>query len=85
MKFKHLQSVSSLGVPLPSVVFEWVYQVAKKEIWLVCVGADAGMGGFFAGGCPLLPVRVGEMAKPRVGLQNSRLQRPRPACTERKC
>ncbi|TAE41246.1 MAG: acetoacetate--CoA ligase [Runella slithyformis] len=67
LKFKYLQSVSSVGVPLPSVVFEWVYQVVKKEIWLVCVGADAGMGGFFAGGCPLLPVRVGEMQSRALG------------------
>lgn len=56
-----LKAMGSTGSPLPLEGFRWVYQQVKEDIWLVSTsgGTDPSTG--FVGGCPLLPVRAGEI------------------------
>jgi len=56
-----LKGIGSTGSPLPLEGFEWIYEKVKKDLWLVSTsgGTDPCTG--FVGGCPLLPVRSGEI------------------------
>ena len=56
-----LKGIGSTGSPLPPEGFEWIYDKVKKDLWLVSTsgGTDPCTG--FVGGCPLLPVRSGEI------------------------
>ena len=56
-----LGGIGSTGSPLPPEGFKWVYDKVKADLWLVSTsgGTDPCTG--FVGGCPLLPVRIGEI------------------------
>ena len=56
-----LKSVGSTGSPLPPEGFEWVYEHVKEDLWLFSTSGGTDLCTAFVGGCPLLPVRVGEL------------------------
>lgn len=58
---QQLRSVSSTGAPLPPEAFDWVYDNVGKEIWLCSMSGGTDVCTAFVGGCPLLPVKEGEI------------------------
>jgi acetoacetyl-CoA synthetase len=56
-----LQSIGSTGSPLPSEGFGWVYDAVKRDLWLASVSGGTDVVSAFVVGCPLLPVRAGEL------------------------
>jgi acetoacetyl-CoA synthetase len=56
-----LQSIGSTGSPLPPEGFAWVYDAVKRDLWLASVSGGTDVVSAFVVGCPLLPVRAGEL------------------------
>ncbi len=61
LNLEKLKGIGSTGSPLPPEGFKWAYDKVKEDLWLVSTsgGTDPCTG--FVGGCPILPVRVGEI------------------------
>ena len=59
--FAHLRCVGVTGSPLPVEGFEWFYDAVGPDTWLAPVSGGTDVVTAFVGGCPLLPVRAGEM------------------------
>ncbi|MEM1316488.1 MAG: acetoacetate--CoA ligase, partial [Pseudomonadota bacterium] len=56
-----IRSVSSTGSPLPPEAYDWIYAHVSPDCWLAPISGGTDLAGAFVGGCPLLPVRAGEM------------------------
>ena len=56
-----LRSVGSTGSPLSPEGFAWVYEKAKPDAWLFSTSGGTDVCTAFVGGCPLLPVYLGEL------------------------
>ncbi len=56
-----LRAVGSTGAPLPEEGFEWVYESLKGDLTLGSISGGSDVCTAFVGGCPLLPVRSGEI------------------------
>jgi acetoacetyl-CoA synthetase len=56
-----LRSIGSTGSPLPPESFEWVYTHVKSDVWLFSTSGGTDVCTAFVGGCPLLPVYMGEL------------------------
>ena len=56
-----LKSIGSTGSPLPPEGFDWVYKNVKEDVWLFSMSGGTDLCTAFVGGCPLLPVRSGEL------------------------
>jgi acetoacetyl-CoA synthetase len=56
-----LRSIGSTGSPLPPEGFDWVYEHVKSDLWLFSTSGGTDVCTAFVGGCPLLPVHVGEL------------------------
>ena len=56
-----LRGVGSTGSPLPPEGFRWVYEEVGRRMWLVSFSGGTDLCTGFVGGCPLLPVRAGEI------------------------
>ncbi len=56
-----LRTLSSTGSPLPPESFDWVYDHVKSELWLCSMSGGTDVCTAFVGGCPLWPVRKGEI------------------------
>ncbi len=56
-----LRALGSTGAPLPEEGFEWVYESLKSDITLGSISGGSDVCTAFVGGCPLLPVRSGEI------------------------
>jgi len=56
-----LKTLGSTGSPLPASGFRWVYANVKRDVWLVSGSGGTDVASGFVGGCPLLPVRAGEI------------------------
>jgi acetoacetyl-CoA synthetase len=56
-----LVSVGSTGAPLPPETFAWTYGAVKRDLWLASVSGGTDVCTAFLVGCPLLPVRAGEL------------------------
>jgi len=56
-----LRAVGSTGSPLPPEGFQWVYEHVKRDLWLYSTSGGTDVCTAFVGGCPLLPVYVGEI------------------------
>jgi acetoacetyl-CoA synthetase len=56
-----LRSIGSTGSPLAPESFEWVYAHVKEDIWLFSTSGGTDVCTAFVGGCPLLPVYMGEL------------------------
>ncbi|HET8618168.1 MAG TPA: acetoacetate--CoA ligase [Acidimicrobiales bacterium] len=57
-----LRSVGSTGAPLPAEGFEWVYEAVGPDVLLSSVSGGTDVCTAFVGGCPLVPVRAGEIS-----------------------
>jgi acetoacetyl-CoA synthetase len=56
-----LRSVGSTGSPLSPEGFQWVYDQLGRDTWLFSSSGGTDVCTAFVGGCPLLPVRAGEL------------------------
>ena len=56
-----LRHIGSTGSPLSEDGFRWVYEAIGADVWLGPMSGGTDVCTAFVGGCPLLPVRVGEM------------------------
>jgi acetoacetyl-CoA synthetase len=57
-----LRSVGSTGAPLPAEGFEWVHEAVGDDVLLSSVSGGTDVCTAFVGGCPLVPVRSGEIS-----------------------
>ena len=57
----HLRSVGSTGSPLTPEGFRWVYDEVKPDLWLFSTSGGTDVCTAFVGGCPTLPVYLGEL------------------------
>jgi acetoacetyl-CoA synthetase len=57
-----LRAVGSTGAPLPAEGFEWVYESVAPDVHLSSVSGGTDVCTAFVGGCPLVPVRAGEIS-----------------------
>jgi acetoacetyl-CoA synthetase len=56
-----VKSIGSTGSPLSPEAFEWVHDNVKQDIWLASISGGTDVCSAVVGGCPLLPVRSGEI------------------------
>ncbi|MHB1539371.1 MAG: acetoacetate--CoA ligase, partial [Solirubrobacteraceae bacterium] len=56
-----LHSIGSTGSTLPPEGFEWVYEQLGSRVWLFSTSGGTDVCTAFLGGCPLLPVHLGEL------------------------
>ncbi|HKY66955.1 MAG TPA: acetoacetate--CoA ligase [Acidimicrobiales bacterium] len=57
-----LRGVGSTGAPLPAEGFAWVYEAVKDDVLLSSISGGTDVCTAFVGGCPLVPVRAGEIS-----------------------
>jgi acetoacetyl-CoA synthetase len=62
-----MRSLGSTGSPLPPEGFNWVYEHVKSDVWLFSTSGGTDVCTAFVGGCPLLPVRIGELQARALG------------------
>ncbi len=62
-----LRSVGSTGSPLSHEGFEWVYDHLGADTWLFSTSGGTDVCTAFVGGCPLLPVHLGELQARALG------------------
>jgi acetoacetyl-CoA synthetase len=56
-----LRAIGSTGSPLAPESFQWVYEHVKHDLWLFSTSGGTDVCTAFVGGCPLLPVYLGEL------------------------
>jgi acetoacetyl-CoA synthetase len=57
-----LRGVGSTGAPLPADGFAWVYEAVGRDLLLSSISGGTDVCTAFVGGCPLVPVRAGEIS-----------------------
>jgi acetoacetyl-CoA synthetase len=57
-----LRSVGSTGAPLPGEGFDWVYEAVRSDLLLSSISGGTDVCTAFVGGCPLVPMRRGEIS-----------------------
>ncbi len=57
-----LRGVGSTGAPLPAEGFDWVYEEVGDDVLLSSISGGTDVCTAFVGGCPLVPVRSGEIS-----------------------
>jgi len=62
-----LRGVGSTGAPLPAEGFAWVYEAVRDDVLLTSISGGTDVCTAFVGGCPLVPVRAGEIACRHLG------------------
>jgi acetoacetyl-CoA synthetase len=62
-----LRAVGSTGSPLAPESFEWVYEHVGRETWLFSTSGGTDVCTAFVGGCPVLPVYLGELQARALG------------------
>jgi acetoacetyl-CoA synthetase len=62
-----LRSVGSTGSPLSPEGFRWVYEHVGSDTWLFSTSGGTDLCTAFVGGCPLLPVYLGELQARSLG------------------
>jgi acetoacetyl-CoA synthetase len=63
-----VRAIGSTGAPLPASGFGWVYENVKRDVWLASVSGGTDVCTGFLVGCPLLPVRAGEIQCAALGV-----------------
>ncbi len=58
---RQLKGFGSTGSALTADGFEWVYSHVKESVWLASISGGTDLVTAFLGGCPVLPVRSGEI------------------------
>jgi acetoacetyl-CoA synthetase len=68
LDLRSVRSILQTGSTLPPSTWRWVYERIASDVWLqsVCGGTDVCSA--LAGGSPLLPVRVGRIQCPALGV-----------------
>ncbi len=61
LAFSALKAVGSTGAPLPVSGYAWVYQHIKRDVMLSSISGGTDVCSAFLIGCPILPVRAGEL------------------------
>jgi acetoacetyl-CoA synthetase len=64
-----LRGVGSTGAPLPAEGFDWVYEALGPDVVLSSVSGGTDVCTGFVGGCPLVPVRSGEISCRHLGVR----------------
>ncbi|MFS8585112.1 MAG: acetoacetate--CoA ligase [Acidimicrobiia bacterium] len=64
-----LRAVGSTGAPLPAAGFEWVYEAVGDDLLLSSISGGTDVCTAFVGGCPLVPVRAGEISCRYLGVR----------------
>lgn len=67
-KLPNLRLILSTGSPLVAESFDWVYQAVKPEVQLASITGGTDLLSCFALGCPIAPVRRGELQKRGLGM-----------------
>jgi acetoacetyl-CoA synthetase len=62
-----LRAVGSTGSPLAPEGFEWVYEHVGRDTWLFSTSGGTDVCTAFVGGCPVLPVHLGELQARALG------------------
>jgi acetoacetyl-CoA synthetase len=62
-----LRAVGSTGSPLAPEAFPWVYEHVGAETWLFSTSGGTDVCTAFVGGCPVLPVYLGELQARALG------------------
>jgi acetoacetyl-CoA synthetase len=62
-----LRAVGSTGSPLAPEGFEWVYEHVGRDTWLFSTSGGTDVCTAFVGGCPVLPVYLGELQARALG------------------
>jgi acetoacetyl-CoA synthetase len=57
-----LRALGSTGAPLPAEGFRWVYQAVEPSLLLSSMSGGTDVCTAFVGGCPMVPVRAGEIS-----------------------
>jgi acetoacetyl-CoA synthetase len=63
-----LKTILSTGSPLAHESFEYVYRDFKHDVCLSSISGGTDILSCFVGGCPILPVYVGEIQAPGLGM-----------------
>ncbi|MCP4094556.1 MAG: acetoacetate--CoA ligase [Planctomycetes bacterium] len=63
-----LRSVLSTGSPLVPESFDWIYEFVKADLMLASITGGTDIVSCFALGCPIAPVRRGELQKRGLGM-----------------
>jgi acetoacetyl-CoA synthetase len=63
-----LRSIGSTGSPLPAASFRWVYDAVKPDVLLGSLSGGTDVATGFIGASSLLPVTVGELQRPMLGV-----------------
>ena len=63
-----LKAILSTGSPLSHESFEYVYRDFKADVCLSSISGGTDILSCFVGGCPTLPVYVGEIQAPGLGM-----------------
>jgi acetoacetyl-CoA synthetase len=63
-----LRGIGSTGSPLPSAAFRWVYDAVKRDVLLGSQSGGTDIATGLIGSSPLLPVTVGELQRPLLGV-----------------
>jgi acetoacetyl-CoA synthetase len=56
-----LRAIASTGSPLPPETFHWITDAVGPQVWPVSTSGGTDVCSAFVSGCPLLPVRAGEI------------------------
>jgi acetoacetyl-CoA synthetase len=56
-----LRAIASTGSPLPAETFHWLRDAVGAHVWPVSTSGGTDVCSAFVSGCPLLPVRAGEI------------------------
>jgi acetoacetyl-CoA synthetase len=56
-----LRAIASTGSPLPPETFHWIADAVGRRVWPVSTSGGTDVCSAFVSGCPLLPVRAGEI------------------------
>jgi acetoacetyl-CoA synthetase len=56
-----LRAIASTGSPLPPATFHWIAEAVGQHVWPVSTSGGTDVCSAFVSGCPLLPVRAGEI------------------------
>ena len=78
-----LRAIASTGSPLPPETFHWIHDAVGEHVWPVSTSGGTDVCSAFVSGCPLLPVRAGEIQCRCLGAAIDVLRRGRPAAARR--
>jgi acetoacetyl-CoA synthetase len=63
-----VKAILSTGSPLSHESFEYIYRDFKRDVCLSSISGGTDILSCFVGGCPVLPVYVGEIQAPGLGM-----------------